>query len=577
MFGERWRNKNKQNPPAGAGQAPGDPGYPPPHHQQGGPGGSASAPPPQQQQQGQQPQQGQRRVDPNAFPPAFPSPQDPDKTKDNLPIVNDNSDATRAGGAVGEDGEEIWNFISEPDPAAPAKKPEERRAPPRPDSVAMPAANQPRLDKFTPDAAAGAENMAPPMPDNLFATGLPEHFVKDLVLKVFYFDGRMRGVDLAHVVRLNYNAIEPALDFLKEQQLISVVGGGAAFGKQSMEYAITDKGIVKTKEVLLRDNYYGPAPVPVSAYVRRVALQSIERYHISPDRVEKAFSKLVLDPKVPELMGPAINSGRSMFLYGPPGNGKTALAECITESVGGEVFIPYAIYVDRQIIKVFDPLYHELIPVTPQEEQSMDQRWLKCRRPIVMVGGELTLETLDLASHGDATYYEAPFQLKATNGVLFIDDFGRQRANPDELLNRWIVPLESRFDFLTFASGLKVRVPFDCLLVFSTNLDPKDLVDDAFLRRIRYKISINNPSEENYRKIFEIFAKIKKVNYEQDTLEYLIQKHYKVANRPFRACHPRDLMEQYIDIQKYKGEPQAELTPDILDRLCDFYFVEIMD
>jgi hypothetical protein len=472
------------------------------------------------------------------------------------------------------DNDAIWDFISESQPAAPPRRPPPS-VPRNPVSTAAPLA-APAPGAYVPEVAAGPYNAPPPLPSTPLATGLPDHFIQELVLKIFYFDGRMRGVDVAYTARLNYNTVEPALDFLKEQQLIAVVGGGSAFGKQSMEYSLSEKGIGKTKEILVRDNYYGPAPVPVAAFVQRVEMQSIERFHITPDRVNAAFSKLVLDPKVPELMGPAINSGRSMFLYGPPGNGKTALAECITESVGGEVYIPYAIYIDRQIIKLFDPLYHQLMPVSPEEEKTMDQRWLKCKRPIVMVGGELTLETLDLVAHGGATYYEAPFQLKATNGVLFIDDFGRQRAEPGELLNRWIVPLESRFDFLTFASGLKVRVPFDCLLVFSTNLDPKQLVDDAFLRRIRYKIAINNPTEENYRKIFKIFAKKKKVAYEESTLDHLINRHYKQTKRPFRACHPRDLMEQFIDIQKYTGQT-AHLTPEVLDRLCEFYFVEIMD
>jgi hypothetical protein len=436
---------------------------------------------------------------------------------------------------------------------------------------------RPAQAKFNVAIAAGPSNGPPPVPDDPILTGLPESFIQDLLLKIVYFDGRLRGIDIAHVACLNYNAIEDSLDFLKTQQLLAVVGGGSSFGKQSMEYTITEKGIAKTRELLVRDNYYGPAPVPVAVFVRRVDLQSMQRHHVTPERVEKAFSRLVLDPAVPEMMGPAINSGRSMFIYGPPGNGKTALAECITESVGGEVYIPRAILVDRQIIKLFDPLYHREVEPTEAEAGKMDRRWVKCKRPVVMVGGELTLETLDLVAHGGATYYEAPFQLKATNGVLFIDDFGRQLANPNQLLNRWIVPLESRFDFLTFASGLKVRVPFDCLLVFSTNLDPKNLVDDAFLRRIRYKIHIDNPSEENFRKIFKIVARAKAIDYDQATLEHLIKKHYKEARRPFRACQPRDLLEQFSDISKYRGEEKPPLTPEAVDRLGKYYFTEIMD
>jgi hypothetical protein len=437
-----------------------------------------------------------------------------------------------------------------------------------------PASGSSSRGKFNVAIAAGPNDGPPPLPDSPGATGLSDLYLEDLLLKTIYTEGRCRAIDLAHLLCLSFNVIEEPLDALKEKALVGVVGGGQQFGKQSMEFVIMDKGRAKVAEIMHRDNYVGPAPVPYEVYTRRVDMQSINRYHITPAQVERAFSKLVLDPKVPQMMGPAINSGRSIFLYGPPGNGKTALAQCITESIGGEVYVPRSIIMNGEIIKVFDALYHEEVKLSEAEALKIDRRWVKCGRPIVMVGGELTLETLDLIHEGTATYYEAPFQMKATNGVLFIDDFGRQKCEPQDLLNRWIVPLESRFDFLAFASGLKIRTPFDCLLVISTNLDPKQLVDDAFLRRIRYKIEIGDPTEERYRAIFDVFAKKNKLSYTPDIVDHLIENHYKPNGRPLRACQPRDLMEQFIDNIKFRGgEPR--LTRAAIDQVCEFYFVDL--
>jgi hypothetical protein len=311
--------------------------------------------------------------------------------------------------------------------------------------------------------------------------------------------------------------------------------------------------------------------VPITQYAAQLSHQRIDQHDVTPAKVEYAFSRLVLDPAVGRAIGPAIKSGRPVFLYGPSGNGKTSMAECITEAMRGGVFVPRAIIAEGEIMVVMDEVHHERMPVSEGEH---DQRWAYCKRPTVVVGGEATLEMLDLQVITHATFYKAPLQVKSNSGVLFIDDFGRQRCDPRELLNRWIVPLESRFDYLTFASGQKVRVPFDSLVVFSTNLDPRQLVDDAFLRRIRYKILIDRPTPAQYKEIFKRQCQEHDIAFSAGAVDYLLQRHYFTQGRELRACDPRDLVEQLVDLHRFDGTP-AELTPPIVDRLAGLYFVEI--
>ena len=421
-----------------------------------------------------------------------------------------------------------------------------------------------------PDQITEPKLEAPPVPKSLAETGLEETMLSDLALKHIFFSGGAEAIKIAEMMRLDFVIIRDILNNLKTQELIMAQGGSWSLGGEGIRHLVTERGRTKIDEILQRDNYRGPAPVPYSQFVEQLKKQSIRSHKITPERVKAAFGKLVLEPVVVERIGPAINSGKSIFLYGPPGNGKTSLAECIIESISGNVFIPHAIVVDAEIVKVYDELYHK--PQTTTAEY--DKRWVHTKRPIVIAGGELNLEMLDLQWKGQSTYYEAPFQVKASSGVLFIDDFGRQRCNPQELLNRWIVPLENGFDFLTFRTGQKVKALFDTLVVFSTNLDPKDLVDEAFLRRIRYKIEVGNPSEANYKKIFAIICKKYGIAYDEKMVDYLIDKHYTKAKRPLRACQPRDLLEQLTDINKYTGE-QTKLTPETLDRICNLYFVEL--
>ena len=425
-------------------------------------------------------------------------------------------------------------------------------------------------DEAPTDGGAERGAVLPMTPTGIEETGLTESFLCELAMKHLYFGGEAEAGALASKLRLHFQIVTGLLETLKKQESIMALGGSWSLGGAGIRHSLTDRGRARVEEILRRDNYCGPAPIPFEQYVPQLQSQTIRGHKITPQRVTRAFEKLILPPGTLERIGPAVNSGRSIFLYGPPGNGKTSMAECITETIGGKVFVPHAIIVESEIIRVFDPIYHQEL----EADFDYDKRWVYSRRPVVVVGGELSLDMLDLTFSGHATYYEAPFQIKAESGVLFIDDFGRQRCDPKQLLNRWIVPLESGFDFLTFRSGQKAKFPFDNLIVFSTNLDPGDLVDEAFLRRIRYKIKVDEPTEETYIAILKAVCKSYGVVCGDDVARYLVEEHYRKPGRAFRACHPRDLIEQMVDIQKYSGEMPA-LSTDVVDRLCGLYFVEL--
>lgn len=420
----------------------------------------------------------------------------------------------------------------------------------------------------------------PVEPKSIADTGLDVGFLSDLVLKVLYFQGNMAGAEIAGVVRLPYiGVVDQVVEFLRREQMVEVKGG-AGLNEAAYRLAITGKGSLRAREVLDRGQYVGPAPVSLAAYNRAIRRQASKPVQVNPTTVRNSLSHLVLDESVFDQVGPAVNSGSSMFLFGPPGNGKTSIAESIGRIIlNDDILIPYAVGIDGQVIKVFDDVNHVRAEEAREPEDlrrpaKLDGRWVRIKRPVIVVGGELTMEGLDLVFDDAAMYYEAPFQMKANGGMFLIDDFGRQLVRPRDLLNRWIVPLDKRHDYLTLRTGRKIEIPFDVLIVFSTNLEPRDLVDEAFLRRIRYKIEIKDPSFEHYREIFRRMCRARKVKYDEQGLAYLLQEYYIKPKAKLRACHPRDIIDELLDIASYRGQ-EPSLTPELIDLACHNYFVQI--
>ena len=424
----------------------------------------------------------------------------------------------------------------------------------------------------------------PPPLNKVEDTGLSPLWLQDLALKIMYFQGYMTGFKVAEYISLPFaGVVDMILESLKREKLIEVKSSQMGLGEGSYQYAITGAGIDRAREALERSQYAGPAPVPVAVYNFAIRKQSRGRPVVNEGILRQVLSKLVLSESILSKVGPAVNSGTSIFMYGPPGNGKTSIARMVGELISqGTVYIPYAIYIDGQVVKLYDTVNHQLAQDTDADgsgtsalrSQRTDTRWVRIKRPFIVVGGELTLEGLDLVFDDVNKYYEAPFQVKANGGILLIDDFGRQLVRPRDLLNRWIVPLENRLDFLTLHTGRKIEVPFDVLIVFSTNLPPRDLVDEAFLRRLRHKIEIGNPNYQEYRQIFKRIATGKGVAYNDQGLAYLLQEWYIKPNRKLRASHPRDICDQILDIARYMGiEPV--MSKELIDRAASAYFVDI--
>ena len=413
---------------------------------------------------------------------------------------------------------------------------------------------------------------APIKPASIDDTNIDPSFIADLTLKVIYFNGVITGGNAAAIMCLPYNnVVDRVLETLKTHSLVEIRGGTGPLAL-GYRYALTDKGMEKVRELLDRCQYAGPCPVAFDDYCAAVAQQSIKDVVVSRDAINRSFSRMVLQQRIIDQLGPAINSGKSLFLFGPPGNGKTTIAEVASTLLGGHIYIPHAILIDGQIVRVYDEVYHH--PMDDPSSESVDARWVFSRRPVVIAGGELTLETLELGYQDEAKIYEAPLQTKANCGMFLIDDFGRQQCSPTALLNRWIVPLEKRVDYLTMGNGTKIKVPFDELIIFSTNQKPADLCDAAFLRRIRYKVEITAPSNEEYREIFRRNCEAKGIEFNDAAVVYILSEYYGKRGLDIASCHPRDILDQLIDIARYLNV-RPMLAKDLIDLACNSYFVKL--
>ncbi len=429
-----------------------------------------------------------------------------------------------------------------------------------------------RVNSLLSETGSAPTKFIPHSPESLNKAGLTEDEVERLIFRYLLAKGVASGRQIASQHKLPFALIDPLLKKWKHEQLVDL-RNSAEMGDYI--YAITTQGRERAQQYSESCSYYGAAPVKLKDYLRAMELQSIARQSVSEEDLRRAFSDLLIAPEMLDKLGPAINSGRGMFLFGEPGNGKTSIAERVTSCFGSTIWIPRALGIDGDIIRLFDPGVHEEVELDENDSllssNSIDQRWVQIVRPTVIAGGELTMSELEVVQHAKTGICESPLQLKSNCGTLVIDDFGRQRMPVDELLNRWIVPLEKRYDFLNLPSGKKIQVPFDQLIIFSTNLEPKDLVDGAFLRRIPYKIEVDDPSRADFIKLFEIMAPKYGMTVDRSAIEYLIETHYEKVNRPFRACQPRDLLLQVRNFCVYKNM-EKKMTPKSFDFAVENYF-----
>jgi hypothetical protein len=426
------------------------------------------------------------------------------------------------------------------------------------------------------EATPVASNLfTPRVPTSWEELGLSQSFLFDMILRAIYTNGQTSGGDLADMLCIPFPIVNGLASQMRRQSLIDIANQRGN-GDSGFVYDIKPpKGTAAVEEAMSKTAYVGPVPVPFADYAETVMAQTIKKLIVTRRSIRKAFEDLIISESSFNEIGPAVNSTSSIFFFGYPGNGKTSIAERITKAFGEYIWIPRAIGVDGEILRLFDPNAHTVCPLEATggivEQRKIDRRWIRIRRPTIVVGGELTMENLEVTNNRSTGISEAPVQMKSNCGTLVVDDFGRQKMSVDQLLNRWIVPLEKRYDFLNMASGKKIQVPFDQLIIFSTNLQPKDLVDEAFLRRIPYKIDVMDPSEAEFRQLFKILAPKFGFVYQEEPLTYLIQKHYKSANRPFRNCQPRDLLLQIRNFCRFMNRPPV-LTNEYFDVAIENYF-----
>ncbi|NND96017.1 MAG: AAA family ATPase [Pirellulaceae bacterium] len=406
-------------------------------------------------------------------------------------------------------------------------------------------------------------------------TGLTEAYIEGLLLKTILVGGTLSGRNTAERVGLSFRVIEPLLDMIRTRKLIAHVRP-APFN--DYYYSLTEAGQRRAQGEMKQCSYVGPAPVPLSDYVLSVEAQAAGFDPIDQDQLRAALVTISYQDELLDHLGPAVNSNQGMFLFGPPGNGKTTIARCLTNCLGQEIWIPHAILDDGNLIKLQDDAFHRPAPVPESGDQILkaqewDRRWLRIQRPTVVIGGELTMDNLEVRHDPRSNICEAPLQMKSNCGCLLIDDFGRQRIAPEELLNRWIVPLENQCDYLTLPTGKKICIPFEQLIIFSTNIDPKSLVDEAFLRRVPYKILVGDPAPDEFRLLMKRVAKLMGFDETPEAAEHLLA-FYAKNKRGLRRCHPRDLLNQVANYCRYRKVP-LQIRPEYLDRACASYFSQI--
>lgn len=408
-------------------------------------------------------------------------------------------------------------------------------------------------------------------------TGLPFLFLVELISKVMFLRGQIRLLDLAYHLKLGASVLDPVIVFMRAEKLCEVARRGGSNTDVDLTFTLTETGRGRAAEFLSRSAYAGPAPVALADYCRQVQAQSVAHMHILRDDIAREFEGIVVNPVVLKQFGAAMNSGRAIFIHGPAGSGKTFLAERLSGLLKGDVWVPYAVLVDGEVVQIHDPAVHqEAFDDKPQtnmidKRDAPDPRWVRCMRPAVLTGGELTLNMLELQFDPGTRYYQAPPHLKANNGIFIIDDLGRQRCSPAELMNRWIVPLDRRIDHLALHTGHKFMVPFDVVVVFSSNFPPDQLADGAFLRRMGYKILVGEQSEPEYERIFRQACERYDVNYSNDAFQYMVKVRHAKESRPLLACYPRDIISQVRDLARYEGTPPV-LNERVIDWAWNNYF-----
>jgi predicted ATPase with chaperone activity len=410
--------------------------------------------------------------------------------------------------------------------------------------------------------------------------GVSASLAVDLIYRILFTEGDVNVGRIVEITRLYPQIVDDLMADLQHDHLVEVVKAGAM--RVSYTYRLTEQGSDRARDAMERTQYIGPFPVDVDAYRKAIVIQTNDRRRLAPGEVKQALAHLTLPETFHRRVGPAINAGSSLFLYGPPGNGKTTVAQAIAKLLAGSdpIWLPYAITTGGQIIQTYDPMVHLPFGSSADSESQtgktsfigVDKRWGLFHRPAVMVGGELTLEALEMRFEPISKVYEAPLQMKANGGMFLIDDFGRQPISPQQLLNRWIVPLETHIDYLRMHSGQTLEIPFQELIVFATNLDPGDLVDAAFLRRIHMKVEVSAPDEKMFYQIFVQMCQHYRVPFDKNGFVYLLQKWYREAKRPMQAVHPRDILKTLVAICDYMSI-QPEMTAELLDEACSCYFV----